>query len=86
MSWINVVAVHEPSGTYVYSKRLLKKAMAERPHEILFIRVARFEIHKPAIRGSEIPVGYRLNVVGPTAYDRRWYGLVEVQDGKVRVS
>jgi hypothetical protein len=78
MAFINV-------GAYVNnarpaSKAALKRAMKEAPETVRFDRTAAVgpDAGKPDIKGTEVPEGDTMVVVGPNPYtERKWYGNVK---------
>jgi hypothetical protein len=88
MAFTEVMATDRAGGLFA-SKAAMKRAHAENPASVRFESVSpmgpQFDgtVESPA----DLPDGLKLTVVGPNPFtDRRWYGTVEVKNGKVKIS
>lgn len=78
------------SGQPFASKAAMKRAIDADPAKVRFVGVASLG---PVWTGSAAeflvdgPAGTKLTVVGPDPYtNRKWYGTIEVKNGKLKAS
>ena len=83
MSYVNVESY--VNGTHPKTKAALKKALAENPAGVTFEGTSPMGPQYADLSGVNVPEGVTLSVVGPHAYDRRWFASVRVntRTGKV---
>ena len=80
--------VSHSDGVRIKTKKALREALKFNPALVTFDKTSPFDLPGTDIRGSEIPDGIVLSVVGPDPYrDRRWYASVSKStDGTVKVA
>lgn len=95
MGYINVGATYddgEGNGPVrVATKTALRKALKENPGDVVFdVTTGPALLPEGAAtsyRGSEVPEGVTLSVVGPDPFtNRKWYASVQIRNGKATVT
>lgn len=92
MTYVNVGArldTGEGEPARVRTKKALREALAGHPCDVHFDNTSVVIVtgQQREYRASELPAGYRFQVVGPDPYaDRKWYATVELKDGTPKVT
>lgn len=88
--FIEVGAIQTRSGAFFPSKAAIKRAWAADPASVTFCAVGDVvgnQFNGPVTCPDDLPAGVKLTVVGPNPFsDRRFYGTVQIKNGKVVIS
>jgi hypothetical protein len=86
---MNVTATTVAGEIYA-SKAALRRALAADPSDVLFTQTSAFATTDLTFRASEMPFGVRLDIVGPSAYVRKYYANAvrvtsRIPDGEAKI-
>lgn len=88
MTFIEVKATDAVTGETFPSKAAMKRAIAADPRKVRLVSVAMGpQFHGTAADFLAANFNAKLTVVGPDPFtSRKWYGTIEVKNGKLKAS